>query len=458
MLSGKVYVVTSPDLVGAVNRNSKALAFNPFIAQLGKRITGHDEATSQIVQHNLNGEHGPGYVVDIHDGIVAALAPGKSLEKMTGVMLQEASNYLQALEKEDGIDLFMWTRQMVTMCSTRAIYGSKNPFNGNPKFENAFWSVSISSDTAINASHFSDVFCRDFDRDLNLLIADIAPSILAPKGNQARSTLAVAFQHYFENYVPEYTQSSGMIQTRSAVNSRYGILPLNQGRLEVGTLLGILANTIPSIFYMFIHIYSDPVLLQDIRHELETTSISTVPGETTQYLRILTMREKCHLLHATFQELLRVHALGAGSRFVREDVMLDNQYLLKKGMVVQMPMAVMHSDPLAWGADVNEFQPRRFLKRPDRLKEFKPNLTAYRPFGGGASLCPGRHFVTLEAMGLAACLVLRYDLTPMTGQWSIPRQKQESLATNVFPPEKDIKVKIERRKGFEDAIWDFIMD
>lgn len=83
MLNGKVYVITSPELVSAVNRNSKTLAFNPFIAQLGKRITRHDQATSLIVQHNLNGENGSGYVIDIHDGITTALAPGKSLEKMS---------------------------------------------------------------------------------------------------------------------------------------------------------------------------------------------------------------------------------------------------------------------------------------------------------------------------------------------------------------------------------------
>ena len=78
MLQGKVYVVTSPDLLTALNRNPKAIAFNPFIAQLGKRITGHDEATGKIVQHNLNGEQGSRYVIEVHDGIVAALAPLKT--------------------------------------------------------------------------------------------------------------------------------------------------------------------------------------------------------------------------------------------------------------------------------------------------------------------------------------------------------------------------------------------
>lgn len=140
MLNGKVYIVTSPNLVSAVNRNSKVLAFNPFIAQLGKRITGHDEATSRIVQRNLNGEDGSGYVIEVHDGTVAALAPGKNLEDMTGAMLQEASTYLDKL-KDEKVDLFAWTRQMVTMCSTRATYGPQNPFNSNPDLTTAFWFV-----------------------------------------------------------------------------------------------------------------------------------------------------------------------------------------------------------------------------------------------------------------------------------------------------------------------------
>ena len=284
------------------------------------------------------------------------------------------------------------------------------------------------------------------------------PSILAPKGYRARSKLAVAFQQYFEKYTLGRTKSSAMIQARYSANTHHGLTSMNQGRLKVGTLLGILANTIPSIFYLLIHVYSDPKLLHDIRHEIESSSVSSIPGETAQYLRVLTMRERCSLLHAAFQELLRIHALGAGSRFVREDITLDNQYLLSKGMVVQMPMVVMHSDPSAWGVNVKDFQPRRFLKRSDNQKEIKQNMTMYRPFGGGASMCPGRHFVTLEAMALAACMILRFDITPTDRQWIIPRQKQESLATNVFPPEHDVKVKIRKRKGFEGVKWNFVMD
>lgn len=142
MLNGKVYVVASPELVSAVYRNSKALAFNPFIAQLGKRITGHDEATGEVVQHNLNGEGGSGYVIEVHDGIVAALAPGQHLEAMTETMLRETSTYLDELENgDDEIGLFAWTRRTVTLCSTRAIYGPENPFTINPDLQQEFWFV-----------------------------------------------------------------------------------------------------------------------------------------------------------------------------------------------------------------------------------------------------------------------------------------------------------------------------
>ena len=139
MLNGKVYIVTSPDLVNAVNRNSKKIAFNPFVAMLGKRITGHDEDTSQIVQRSLNGEHGPGYVIDVHDRIVASLAPGQDLQQTIKAMLSQVSFYLEALSAATEINLFEWTRSTVTMCSTRALYGIHNPFDRNPKYVDFFW-------------------------------------------------------------------------------------------------------------------------------------------------------------------------------------------------------------------------------------------------------------------------------------------------------------------------------
>ena len=286
---------------------------------------------------------------------------------------------------------------------------------------------------------------------------NILPSVLVPKGHRARTILASAFQAYFETYDLQETLSSAMIKARYIANMKHGVSFQEQGRLEVGALLGILANTIPSAFYMICRIYSNPKRLNDVRRELEATCLTKDSGTKSWKLNILAMRERAHLLHATFQELLRVHAMGAGARYVREDTLLNNQYLLKKGMIVQMPMAIMHADPRIWGPDAGNFRPERFLKHTDTNKDSKSQSVAYRPFGGGASMCPGRHFVTLEVMALTALMVLRFDITPTHGDWQIPRQRQESLATNVFPPESDISVRIKRRQGLEDIAWHFAM-
>lgn len=125
--------------INSLKSQSQSYSFNPFIAQLGKRITGHDEVTGKIVQHNLNGEQGSRYVIEVHDGIVAALAPGRTLENMVKPLLEEASTYFDALVKDNEVDLFAWMRQLVTMCSTRAIYGLENPFNKNPRYSDSFW-------------------------------------------------------------------------------------------------------------------------------------------------------------------------------------------------------------------------------------------------------------------------------------------------------------------------------
>lgn len=140
MLNARVYVITSPELVNAVNRNSSKLAFNPFIAHLEKRITDYDETTSRIVQHNLNGENGTGYVIYVHNRVVKALAPGDGLVNMTSTMLQEAFSHLAAFEAKSNneVNLFEWTREVVTLCSSRAIYGPENPFSSSPKLMPAF--------------------------------------------------------------------------------------------------------------------------------------------------------------------------------------------------------------------------------------------------------------------------------------------------------------------------------
>ena len=300
---------------------------------------------------------------------------------------------------------------------------------------------------------------RDFDKDLNLLILDLFPSIIASKAHRARLALVKGFEYYFQHFVPSQTECSSMTHSRRTINTKYSLTSSSAARLEVGALLGVLANIVPTIFYTVMHIFSSPELLRSIRDELEAKCINHSPDGKIRTLKVLIMREKCLILHATFKEVLRHHALGTSVRYVREDMLLDDKYLLKKGSVVQTPMAVLHKSPAAWGEDAAAFRPSRFLKASDGAKsELRQTPAAFRPFGGGASLCPGRHVATMETMAMAAMMVLRFEVEGSGGALVIPRSKQKSLATNVFPPEKDVRVRIRSRQGLEDVRWGFVME
>jgi cytochrome P450 len=65
----------------------------------------------------------------------------------------------------------------------------------------------------------------------------------------------------------------------------------------------------------------------------------------------------------------------------------------------------LHLNREAWGEDPLALNPFRFATKPKMQ-----NSKAYRPFGGGNTLCPGR-FVAKRSMAFAvALLVNRFDL------------------------------------------------
>ena len=296
-----------------------------------------------------------------------------------------------------------------------------------------------------------------------MLLVNIMPSVFARKGHRGRQLLYKAFGEYFDN--EHYIQSSALTKARFEAGVRNGVDNTNIVRLEVGSMIGVLVNTIPSAFWMFIHVFSDPFLLRDLRNEIRSTSVSVAQdertGKTTKFLDVNSMKQRCTLLYSTSQEVFRMHSLGATVRTVLSDTILNNQYLLKKDSIVQIPTSVSHFAPSTWGDNVRDFQPRRFLKQQDPTdgKTKKSNIAAgFRPFGGGYHLCPGRHFASTEILSLTAMLILKYDIGPISGSWKdVPRPKQKSLATAVFNPEKDIRVKITKRKEEEDVAWGFSM-
>ena len=141
------------------------------------------------------------------------------------------------------------------------------------------------------------------------------------------------------------------------------------------------------------------------------------------------------------------------------DTVLAGQYLLKKDAIIQMPSRLLHLDPKHFGEDPASFSPRRFLKSsaPSEKKPFAPNEAAFRAFGGGKTLCPGRHFATNEVLAIVAMFVARFDMAPVSGEWKLPTTDGTNLANTVMAPDWDPEVQVKSRKGTEESEWTFVM-
>lgn len=142
MLGGRMYIVNSPDLVLAVQRNAKAFNSGPFTAKFAAQVFALSKETEAIWLRNVDGEEGDwGLHLDGMKGIHKALTLGKpDLENLNNAMLRNISGLLENLgnETQSEIPLLRWLRHEMMVAVTDAIYGLQNPFKTR-KVEDGFW-------------------------------------------------------------------------------------------------------------------------------------------------------------------------------------------------------------------------------------------------------------------------------------------------------------------------------
>jgi len=106
---------------------------------------------------------------------------------------------------------------------------------------------------------------------------------------------------------------------------------------------------------------------------------------------------------------MRLTSSTTSHRVVDEEVKVgpNDKYTLYPGAKVFAPARPLHLSEDIWGSDVLKFNPDRFLQNPERGRQ--GNLSM-RPFGGGASLCPGRHFAGNEVKQFVVGVLRRFEL------------------------------------------------
>ena len=299
----------------------------------------------------------------------------------------------------------------------------------------------------------SNKISRAVDNDFAFLGLNILPEIIAPKGHRGRQTLFRGFQKYYAQ--DGHKSGSRLVQARYEVNRKYGVSLQDIEHFDLSICYGLLVNTVPAASWVLYYLYSQPSLLQETRATMSSyiqISADSDDGPTYQ-VNIAAIIAGYPLLASLVQETLRVQSTNASGRIVLKDTLLEDQYLLKQGSILLIPSAELHNSSSIWGSSAKDFDSRRFIQK--RADQVRIPASAYRAYGSGASVCPGRFLAVNEILTVLTIMVLRYDLSPVQGHWLLPKSRPH-ITTSILTPIEDIKVTITKRRGYERGFWNFV--
>lgn len=439
MLTMRTYVVTSPSLAAAVQRAHSTLDFDPLVVEIIPRVCRTSAQTKKIREDAKAKEEGRVPMVKrSHEHINPGLAPHR-IDDLTKQQLNHFSNFLENIEDNIDVDLFRFITRPLMAASMHAFYGPRNPFAVRPELVEKYW---------------------DWDH-MNLeLGAGVLPQLTTRKAYQGLEAIVKGFIEYTNNGY--HKEANPLMQEKKRMHNSEGISDDENARLELAISFAIDSNAGITCFWVLNNLFSRPHLLGQIRNEIYQNAFEA-PGT----ISVNKLRDTCPLLNSVFRESVRLITPMVSARYITEDTILEDSYLLRKGSLVQIANGVIHADTNIWGDDASLFNPHRFLYSPrgsksnhdGSISNEKANIVhaaAFRGFGGGTNMCPGRHFAQMEVLGATAALALGFDIQPISGksqlQWDPPRNENKfSLA--LLKPSRAVNVRFSRRAEFKMVKW-----
>ena len=479
MFTGRTYIVADPVLAAAIQKASSTMSFDPIVADVTPRLVGSNAHTARIIRGPPGEKLDETSIVKKSHSIINTPLMANNIHDVSKKQLDYFGGLIAKVHDGSKFELFRFIRTAVTAASQHSFYGPNNPFEKNPHLVEDFW---------------------DWEAGNIAFMTGVFPSIFAREATRGMKACVKGFKDWIET--EGYKDAYSLLRNRNQLHSDEGIIDTEEkAKLEVGFSLGVNVNASGVTFWMVNQIFSRPELLAKIREEIRTNAVEA-PGR----LSVERLRLSCPQLNSVARETMRLYMPAVSARLVTEDTIVADTYLLRKGAVVQLNGSAIHHNADVWGPDCETFNPDRFLyslsgskTMPDgtvpegrahfvhpgeypttlRLTESAPtyeskltsSTAAFRSFGGGTSWCPGkclhcdftmqlltqtqgRHFAQMEVLGLAAVLIMGFDLEPANGTSWNPPADEKRVPIAVMKPLAPLEVKVKVRKEYEGVTWE----
>lgn len=422
---GRTYVVTSPEMVSALQKAPPALTFENIISEMTVRMNNSDPDTARIIQ--MSGE----------DSLYQHYHKIMTLQTLTlrsDVQLGYLAELVNAVQDGFKTELFGFMTRTISVASNRTFFGPQNPYDKHSGLLDRFW---------------------EWENGIISMLIGILPRFTARKARNGIYALAEKFAAYEET--GGHKDAHPVVRARKEAHLQLGISLMERSKLDAALSFAFNVNASIIAFWVVSNIYSRPDLLTRLRDEIQTNALSQ--PATLSFARL---RDSCPVLNSVYREALRYYAPMSSVRWVKEDTMFAKQYLLRKGTTIHATGVLLHHDKATWGPDADLFNPNRFLHNLNGTKtnpdgsfgeKSKIPSAVFRSFGGGKHMCPGRHFATTEILSLTAVIVLGFEMETMDNSAWNPPPDTKRAPISVQKPLNKLVVRMHRRQGYENVQW-----